>query len=570
MWRSVTEWITGGRVRPVASLGLLVAAVYGAALGFAFVRWDDPVNITHNPLLSEPWSRDLLAKLVNGDTALRFKPLVWLLYRATHALFGFNPAAWHALNLGLHLAAVVMGWVMLRALLARLRPATPAATRDLLAWLGAAVWAVHPAHVEAAVWATATPYPLMVFFLLGSFWFYLRATDPANHGGARALFFKAWLCALASYLSYPVGVTYGAWLMVADLWVFRLAPLTRERRREIPAWLLRHALFLLPAVASVIVTFKSSSTTPWLYPAPATLAEVDVFVRLKMGAAMLGSVWTHFFWPFGLTPNNPMLPAAMVHGPMILGMAAFSVALCLAAIFLHRRFPGWTAVFFGTSVLALPVLGFTQWPTWSVADRHVYLPHLVLVGAIVVWLASRESIWFSPNSVRAEPARRPGSTFVPAALLLVAALAWLGHRQVMIWRNTDSLFRYVAAQPAFTWNPTQQAYIYQLWGAQFAEDGEPARAQEKHTQARRIFQEGMFAAAERGQWHEAVELSRHLEQSYGLPPGLRRERVRWLIQLGRLAEAQADLAILQRALPGDPGVEELLRAWSQRAAGNHL
>lgn len=551
------------------SLGLLVAAVHGVALGFDFVRWDDPVNITHNPLLQEPWSRDLLAKLVNGDTALRFKPLVWLLYRATYSLFGFNPAAWHAVNLALHCAAVVMCFAVFRALLARLKPKMPEATRAWLAWLGAAVWAVHPAHVEAAVWATATPYPLMVFFLLGSFLFYIRATDP-DRGQARANFFKAWLLALLAYASYPVAVTYGAWLVVADLWVFRIAPLTRERRSEILPWLARHALFLLPAVASVVVTFKSSSTTPWLYPAPATLAEVDVLVRLKMGAAMLGSVWTHFVWPFGLTPNNPMLPAAMVHGPMILAMAGCSTALCVAAIFRWRRAPGFAAVFFGSSVLALPVLGFTQWPTWSVADRHVYLPHLVFCGALAVWLASRESIWWSPTSGRAEPARRSGSTFDAAALVLVAALAWLGHQQVLIWRNTDRLFRYIEAQPAFTWNPTQQAYIYQLWGAQFSEDGQPAAAREKHAQARRIFQENMFAEADRGRWSEAVELSRHLEQSYGLPPLLRRERVRWLLQLDRHAEAAADLALLQHDLPNDPAVGQLRREWQSRTPGNHL
>jgi hypothetical protein len=242
-------------------------------------------------------------------------------------------------------------------------------------------------------------------------------------------------------------------------------------------------------------------------------------------------------------------------------MAALSVWLGLVAAAGWRKRPGFAAVFFGSAVLSLPVLGFTQWPTWSVADRHVYLPHLVFCGALAVWLASRESIWWSPTSGRAAPDRRSGSTFVLAALLLVAGLAGLGLRQVLIWRNTDSLFRYIEAQPAFTWNPTQQAYIYQLWGAQFAEDGDPARAQEKHTRARRIFQESMFAAAERGRWGEAVELSRHLEQSYGLPPLLRRERVRWLLQLDRRAEAQADLAILQRDLPGDRAVEQLYREW---------
>ncbi len=558
MWRSATEWITGGRLRPLASLGLLVAAVYGAALGFDFVRWDDPVNITHNPLLTEPWSRDLLAKLVNGDTALRFKPIPWLLYRATYATCGFNPAAWHGLNLALHLAAVVMCRAVLRSLLARLKPATPEETRALLAWLGAALWAVHPAHVEAAVWATATPYPLMVFFLLGSFWFYVRATDPAATAGARRNFFKAWLLALLAYASYPVGVTYGAWLIVADLRVFRIAPLARERRGEILPWLARHALFLLPAVASVLVTFKSSSTAPWLYPAPATLAEVDVFVRLQMAAAMLASVWTHFLWPFGLTPNNPMLPVAMVHGPMILTMAALSIVLGVIALIGWRRCPGFAAVFFGSAVLALPVLGFTQWPTWSVADRHVYLPHLVFTGALAVWFAARDF------------ASRRQTAFTAGAFVLLGGLAWLGHRQVMIWRNTDTLFRYLEAQPAFTWNPAQQAYIYQLWGAQLAEDGQPARAQEKHAQARRVFQAGMFRAAEAGNFAEAIELSLRLEQAFGLPPPLRRERVRWLLRQNRLAEAGPDLARLQRELPGDPATAEMLREWQRRSGANHL
>jgi len=536
----------------------LVAAVYGTALSFDFVRWDDPVNVTHNPLLTEPWSWDLVAKLVNGATALRFKPLPWLLYRGVTALFGFNPAAWHALNLLLHFAAVVLCWVVLRAVLARLRPATPETTRSFLAWLGAAAWAVHPAHVEAACWVTATPYPLMVIFLLGSFWFYLRGTDPAAPAEARRNFSWAWVLALASYASYPVGVTYGLWLAVADFWIFRPTLAVNEAP---VSWLrraLRPALFLLPAVASVMVTFKSSGTTPWLYPAPATLAEVGPFVRLTMAAAMHASVWTHFFWPFGLTPNNPMLPAALVHGPMILGMAALTAVLVVAAMALRRKQPGFTGVVFGTGALALPVLGFTQWPSWAVADRHVYLPHLVLTGAVVVWLAGRA------------PVQRSSAALVALALVFLAGLAWLGRQQVMIWRDTDSLFTYLEAQPAFTWNPTQQSYIYQLWGAQAGEQGRMDVWRAKNDQARHVLQEAMLAEAAQEHWAVATELSQRLEQSFGLPPVLRRERVRWWRALGQYAAAGADLERLQRELLGDRPTEELRLEWQRRMGGKDL
>ncbi len=77
------------------ALGLLVAVVFGPAVAFEFVRWDDPVNVTQNPLITEPWSLDLVGRLVSGETALRFKPVPWLLYRGIHAAFGFHPAAWH-------------------------------------------------------------------------------------------------------------------------------------------------------------------------------------------------------------------------------------------------------------------------------------------------------------------------------------------------------------------------------------------------------------------------------------------------------------------------------------------
>jgi hypothetical protein len=491
------------------------------------------VNVTENQLITEPWSWPLVTKLLNGDTALRFKPLTWLIYRGMHAGFGFQPAAWHSLSLLLHLGAVLLFWAVLRQQLARFRPQADPTALEAAALLGAAVWAVHPARAEPACWVTATPYPLLAVCLLGSFWFYTRAAIGPAGPQRRRDWVLAWLLALLGYTAYPVGVTYGLWLVAADLWVFQVAPDSQAGRGAILRWLARHAAFLLPAVASMAVTWASSSTTPWLYPAPPTLEQVDLLLRLKMSAALLTSIWGHLVWPLGLTPNNPMLTAEQSGAPLMLMLATGAVLLLGVVWLLRARRPALVGAVFGSTWLALPVLGPAQWPSWSVADRHVYLPHLVLTAALVIWLVPR-----TPGVGRSRQ-------LVLGGLLLVALLAVQGRRQVMIWRNTDTLFTYVEAQPAFTWNAHQQAYIYLLWGAHAQEQGDRAAAAHRVNQARQALQAGLLAAAERGAFDEAVELSAHLERHFGLPPELRRERARWLQILQRPQEAEADLRQLR-------------------------
>jgi protein O-mannosyl-transferase len=148
---------------PSCRVGLarqLVAGVSASVLGFGLVRWDDDINLTQNPLLTEPWSWSLAGKLLDAGQALRFKPVHWLVDRAVHGLVGFDPAGWHALNLALHLVATLLFHAVLRRLLARMTSAADGVRADAAAWLGAALRAVHPLRAETVAWATASPYPL--------------------------------------------------------------------------------------------------------------------------------------------------------------------------------------------------------------------------------------------------------------------------------------------------------------------------------------------------------------------------------------------------------------------------
>lgn len=534
---------------PYLPLVALLLVVFGSSIGYDFVLWDDPVNVTQNPLITEPWSKDLLARLFTGEMALRFKPLPWLISRATHELWGFNPAAWHAVSLLLHIGATVILARLLQKWLAVCVPTIVPAQAAWIACGAAALWAVHPARVEPAVWVTAMPYPLMGAFLFASFHCYTLA-QTTGRAEARKWYGLSWCFALGGHLSYPVGLTYVLWLIAADRWIFRTAPATKPFGREQISWLLRHAAFALPAVLSLIVTWQSAAAASPLYPATPGLDEVGLLVRVKMAAAMLVAVWTHFFWPFGLTPNNPMVAPEQINGPFITLLSLLACISLAAAWLVRRRWSAAAGVVIGVAGLCVPVLGFTQWPSWSVADRHVYLPHAIFAGALAVLFGRRIS-----NPTTATP-----RVLIVVGAVLIGGVAWRGYAQASIWRDTDTLLAYIEKQPAFAWDARQQAHIYSIWAAYEQSRARPEEATLHLKRAHRVLVDRMLAALQADETDVFLECSRDLEQRFGLPPHLRRERARILLQQGAREAALRDLGIVLRVLPEDVESQQLWQA----------
>ena len=555
-WRKAMSAEAGiGKHGPLLPYLLLVAgvlAVFGAALRYDFVHWDDPVNVTQNPLITEPWSKDLIARLFTGEAALRFKPLPWLVSRATHALWGFNPAAWHAVSLVLHLGATLALAALLRRWLVNDAEPAKASPTTWIACGAAALWAVHPARAEPAVWVTAMPYPLMGALLFVSFHFYTLA-QTTGRAQAMKWYFLSWGFAVCSHLTYPVGVTYVLWLMAADRWIFRTAPVMRRLGREQASWLLRHAAFALPAVLSLVVTWQSAAAASPLYPAAPGLDDVGLLVRIKMAAAMLTAVWTHFAWPFGHTPNNPMIAPGQIDGLSITLWAVVTCLMLAGAWLVRRRWPAATGLVIGVAGLCVPVLGLTQWPSWSVADRHVYLPHAIFAGTLAVLFARR----ISKTAIATRP------ILVVAAAALVVGVAWRGHVQASIWRDTDTLFAYIEKQPAFAWDARQQAHIYSIWAAYDQSRGRTESGALHITRAQRALVDRMVFALQAGDHGQFIECSRDLEQRFGLPPQLRRERAKLLLGQGQAAAALRDLEVVARALPEDPETQDMLRSLQQ-------
>src|SRR5271156_3691064 len=152
-------------------LVLAVILTY-SPVGWAGYVWDDDVVITANPVIVGP----LGLKEIWTTFAADICPLTLTTFWVEHALWGLVPLPYHLVNVLLHGACAVVLWRVLRSL------------RVPGAWLGAALWALHPVQVESVAWITEMKNTESgLFFLLSILffarWLKTRASDDRNGGG---------------------------------------------------------------------------------------------------------------------------------------------------------------------------------------------------------------------------------------------------------------------------------------------------------------------------------------------------------------------------------------------------
>ena len=133
-------WITLAVFWPVGRLGFFI--------------YDDLIYVTHNPVVQLGFTWDGLTWAFTTYNGSNWHPLTWMSHMLDCQMFGLNPAGPHWVNLGFHLANVLL----LYALLWRL---TGARWRSFLV---AALFAIHPLHVQSVAWIAERKDVLSGFF----------------------------------------------------------------------------------------------------------------------------------------------------------------------------------------------------------------------------------------------------------------------------------------------------------------------------------------------------------------------------------------------------------------------
>ena len=416
----IVEWKLKSMRRPaLLSLLLIVLtlAAYWPVRHAGFTNCDDDAYVTENPPVLHGLTGNGVKWAFTTFHASNWHPLTWLSHMADCSLFGENAAGSHLVNVGFHLANTLL----LLLLLWRL---TGAVWRSGFV---AALFALHPLHVESVAWIAERKDVLSTCFGLLTLLAYVRYVEGSKVQSPKS---KVWyglalLCFVLGLMSKPMLVTWPFILLLLDYWPLRRLQLsTGHSKLKTLLFFVREklAFFGLAAAASA-VTFWAQKTGGAVVP----LQELPLLNRLANVAVAYVAYLAKAFWPTRLAVLYPFvldLPVMKV-ALAVVGLLAATVFSFLAA----RRAPyvlmGWVW-FVGTLV---PVIGLVQVGNQAMADRYTYIP-LVGVFIVVSWGAvDLTSRW-------------RGQRFaLSAGAAVVLAGCFIGTRlQVGYWRNSLALF----------------------------------------------------------------------------------------------------------------------------------
>ncbi|HEV3003539.1 MAG TPA: hypothetical protein VGX78_03720, partial [Pirellulales bacterium] len=185
-------------------LAVLTAVAYTSAVGNDFVNYDDPDYVVDNPYVRRGLTGEGFAWAWTTTLGANWNPLTWLSLQLDAQLGEMAPAAFHLTNVVLHVANTLL-------LFAALWSLTGACWRGALV---AALFAVHPLHVESVAWVTERKDVLSVLFGLAALLAY--AWYARRPSGSRYC-----LVALAlalSLLAKPMLVTLPCVFLLVDYW----------------------------------------------------------------------------------------------------------------------------------------------------------------------------------------------------------------------------------------------------------------------------------------------------------------------------------------------------------------
>jgi tetratricopeptide (TPR) repeat protein len=399
--------------------------VFGQTLWHNFVNLDDHVYVYDNPLITRGLTVDGVINAFVHTHARNWHPLTTLSHMLDCQLFGLKAGWHHFTNVLLHTVSVVLLFLLLRQMTSTFWQSA----------FVAALFAVHPLHVESVAWVSERKDVLSAVFFMLTLWAYVRYVQ------ARSV--RRYLTVALSFafglLSKPMLVTVPCVLLLLDYWPLarfsgdrtRLARGVRplDRAHSVAPLLVEKIPLFAISAFSCIATLLIQ-----LYSAGA-IDQLPLAWRLNNAVITYVAYIWQMFWPTHLAAFYPHPNDQLPLWEVILAVICL-ISVSLLAIQWRRVRPYIFTGWFWYIGMLVPVIGFVQAGEQGRADRYTYLPQIGLY-VLIVWTAARLL------SRLGQPSQQ--WTAAIAASTIIALLSWRAFVQTSYWENSERLWNHALA-----------------------------------------------------------------------------------------------------------------------------
>lgn len=404
-------------------LVIATLAAYLPALDNQFIIYDDPDYVTDNVAVLSGISWKSIVWAFTSSHSGNWHPITWLSHMFDVTLYGLDPRGHHLTSLIFHTANTLLLFTLLRQL-------TGAHWRSVVVTL---LFALHPLHVESAVWISARKDLLSTFFLFFTLLSYYRYTLSSSY----SLYISTLLLSICSLMSKQMFITLPFILLLLDWWPLNRFSVKRldQDWKTIKKLVVEKLPFFAIAAGASLITYISHENVGTV----ASITPLAIFENVGRAFVTITAYLIKMLLPINLAvfyPYRPDFPSPGVFIPSIL----FFVAMTIAALHCRRRFPFVTFGWFWYILTILPVIGIVQIGNMSMADRYTYVP---LVGPFVA------GVWGASEVMARWPKVKAATVICTCLILIFLGIATF--RQTRYWYNGITVFSHASIVVKDNW-----------------------------------------------------------------------------------------------------------------------
>lgn len=387
-------------------LTALVIFIYGQTVGFGFINFDDNQYVYENPFVFSGLSWTTIKWAFTEFHSANWHPLTWLSHQLDATLFGLNAGAHHATNVIFHLINSILAFIVFQNY-------TKSFWKSAIV---AALFAVHPMHVESVAWISERKDVLSTMFWLLTIWTYFGYVEKGKN---RNCYLLTLLFFILGLMSKPMLVTLPFVLLLLDFWSLERLKNLKDLK---PLIIEKIPFFALSIVSSYITILAQKSSG-----AIQNLEVLPFQTRILNAVSAYAKYIISLFYPVNLSvwyPYDENFSVLEIAGSIILLFVI--TALCFWQIKKRKYLiVGWLW-FLGTLV---PVIGIVQVGAQPMADRYTYIPYFGLF-IMLVWGLADLFTYLKINR----------KTVLIFSVIVLLILSFLSFRQTALWKNDETLY----------------------------------------------------------------------------------------------------------------------------------